>query len=136
MNNGVGKSDLIILNLPFRGDTNKTLVAAQKIAVAREFKAAFGHDLWKPKPGGGTTNDGRCSRLAFADPEQFSKITGVPVDLIRDFNALVVALCSGAKIDPAKFEGLANSWLDRFHSNPNISWNVLCPTVMNNIFRV
>ena len=75
--------------------------------------------------------DGRCSRIAFAEPENFSKMTGMPIDLIRDFDALVVALCCGAKINPIEFEALANSWLDRFHSNPNISWNVLSPTVDN-----
>ena len=73
--------------------------------------------------------DGRTSRLAFADPEKLSQLTGVPMDLIRDFDALIVALVSGADINPIQFEGLANSWLDRFHSNPNISWNVLSPTV-------
>ena len=73
--------------------------------------------------------DGRTSRLAFADPEKLSQLTGVPMDLIRDFDVLIVALVSGADIDPVQFEGLANSWLDRFHSNPNISWNVLSPTV-------
>ena len=76
--------------------------------------------------------NGRTARLAFAEPEKLSQLTGVPVDLIRDFDALVVALCSGADISPIAFEGLANSWLDRFHSNENISWNILCPTVHKN----
>ena len=108
-------------------------VATQKIALKREFKQAFGIELWKPRSGGGSTMDGRTSRLAFADPQKLSQLTGVPIDLIRDFDALVVALCSGADINPAQFEALANSWLDRFHSNHNISWNVLCPTVRQNV---
>ena len=75
--------------------------------------------------------DGRCSRLAFSNPEKFSKITGIPEDLIRDFDKLVIALCSGADIIPSKFDEDAQFWLDRFHGNANISWNVLCPTVIH-----
>ena len=75
--------------------------------------------------------DGRCSRVAFANPEKFSEICGVPVDLIKDFDNLVVALCCGADINPVEFEKKAESWLDRFHENTDISWNVLCPTVSN-----
>ena len=73
--------------------------------------------------------DGRCSRVAFANPEKFSEISGVPVDLIKDFDTLVVALCCGADISPEEFEKKAEDWLDRFHGNDDISWNVLSPTV-------
>ena len=60
----------------FRGDINKGLVAAQKLVLQQKFKDAFGVRLWKPKPGGGTYMDGRCSKLAFSDPEKFSEIIG------------------------------------------------------------
>ena len=73
--------------------------------------------------------DGRCSRLAFAHPEVFSRLSGIPVDLIKDYNRLVVALASGADLNPVEYEILANSWLDRFHANEDICWNVLSPTV-------
>ena len=113
----------------FRGDTNKTSQALQKIAIQKAFLKEFGLDIWKPKSGGGTTMDGRCSRVAFANPEKFSQICGVPVDLIKDFDTLVVALCCGADISPEEFEKKAENWLDRFHGNDDISWNVLSPTV-------
>ena len=105
------------------------------MALQNAFKKEFGIDLWKPRSGGGTSMDGRCSRVAFANPEKFSEICGVPVDLIKDFDNLVVALCCGADINPVEFEKKAESWLDRFHENTDISWNVLCPTV-SNLFTV
>ena len=105
------------------------LVASQKIKVQREFKAAFGIEPWKLRSGGGTWMDGRCSRLAFSNPEIFSKICGIPEDLIKDFDLLVTALVSGVDINPDEFDKKAQFWLDRFHGNANISWNVLCPTV-------
>ena len=109
-------------------------MATQKIALQRAFKKEFGLELWKPRAGGGNSMDGRTARLVFAEPEKFGQLIGMPADLIRDFDALIVALCSGADVSPVEFEGLANSWLDRFHSNPNISWNVLCPTVIHEFY--
>ena len=73
--------------------------------------------------------DGRCSRLAFNNPEKFAKLIGMPEDLIRDYNRLVIALTSTGDLIPEEFEKDANSWLDRFHANPDICWNVLSPTV-------
>ena len=55
--------------------------------------------------------------------------TGVPVDLIRDYNTLMVAITCGADIHPAEFEKLAESWLDRFHDNEDLNWCILAPTV-------
>ena len=53
----------------------------------------------------------------------------VPVDLIKDYNDLMVALASGADIDPVAFEIDCNSWLDRFHENDDLNWCILSPTV-------
>ena len=104
-------------------------VAAQKVELQKEFKKEFGIHLWKPRPGGGTMMDGRCSRLAFSRPEKFSQLSGMPIDLIKDYNRLVVALASGADLSPKEYGILANSWLDRFHANEDICWNVMSPTV-------
>ena len=55
--------------------------------------------------------------------------SGVPADLIRDYNTLMTALTCGADISPSEFEVLAESWLDRFHDNEDLNWNILAPTV-------
>ena len=51
------------------------------------------------------------------------------MDLIKDYNDLMVALASGADIDPVAFEIDCNSWLDRFHENDDLNWCILSPTV-------
>ena len=57
------------------------------------------------------------------------QIKGVPVDLIKDYNDLLVAISSGGDLDPIAFEADANSWLDRFHANDDLNWNILSATV-------
>ena len=77
------------------------------------------------KQGGGTFIDGNAVRTCFSRPETFAHLIDFPVDLIRDFYTLITAVVSGADIKPVEFRLLANSWLDRFHSNSSISWNIL-----------
>ena len=77
---------------------------------------------------GGTYIDGNAVRAAFRRPVAFSHLIDFPVDLIRDFHRLIVAITSGADVSPTKYKELADSWLDRFHRNEFISWNVLSPT--------
>ena len=63
--------------------------------------------------------------MAFSDPAKFSKICGVPEDLIRDFHYLILALTCKWDIDAQKFGDLARSWLTRFFANDDINWNWL-----------
>ena len=71
---------------------------------------------------------GNLCRRVFSAEEIFSQITGVPLDLVHDFNRLLAALNSNQYIIADDFEELCNSWLDRFHAS-GISWNQLSPTV-------
>ena len=77
---------------------------------------------------GGTYIDGNAVRAAFRRPVAFSHLIDFPVDLIRDFHRLIVAITSGADVSPIKYKELADSWLDRFHRNEFINWNILSPT--------
>ena len=78
-----------------------------------------------PKQGGGTFIDGNAVRTCFSRPKTFAHLIEFPVDLIRDFYTLITAIVSGADIKPAEYKALADSWLDRFHSNSSINWNIL-----------
>ena len=80
-------------------------------------------------PGGaGNSNSGNLTRDAFGSPRAFANILGVPVDLVYDFNVLLVALNCGDELIADEFQALCDSWLDRFHSS-SISWNILLPTM-------
>ena len=72
---------------------------------------------------------GNTARRAFNNPEIFSEITGVPVDLIKDFDDLLSAICSGEELIPEDYQAKADSWLDRFFANDDINWNIFSPTV-------
>ena len=89
------------------------------------FRKYFKIKLFMPRPGGGTFIDGSAVRTAFRRPATFAHLIDFPEDLIRDFYTLMTAIVSGADIKPDEYRNLANSWLDRFHSNPDISWNTL-----------
>ena len=70
------KSALVLnTNLSCRGNDIEK-VALQKVNLQARFLEEFGVKLWKPKPGGGTFMDGRCAKLAFGNPENFSDLIG------------------------------------------------------------
>ena len=76
----------------------------------------------------GNSNDGNTARTAFENFETFADILGFPVDLVRDLHYLIMAVNSTSLLSPEKFEELADSWLDRFHSS-DFQWNILSPSV-------
>ena len=71
---------------------------------------------------------GNLCRRVFSNEEIFSEITGVPLDLVQDFNYALAAINGEFFVDPDEFEIFCNSWLDRFHAS-DISWNQLSPTI-------
>ena len=78
---------------------------ANKARILAAFKARYGMNIYAPAPGGsGTTNDGNTARRALNDPDFFSQVTGVPVEIIRRANNIWICLKSGLPIDPKKFE--------------------------------
>ena len=111
------------------GPVQQAYVAAQKRKLQKRMNKHFRVKIFQPKSGGGDCIDGNKCRLVFSRPEAFGHLIGFPPDLIRDFYSLILALTSGVDVNPFEFQEQANSWLDRFHGNPDISWNILSPTV-------
>ena len=118
------------------GEAQQALVSLQKSFLQERFKHYFRIKLFMPRPGGGTFIDGNAVRTVFQRPATFSRLIDFPEDLVRDFYTLLTAVVSGADIKPDVFRELANSWLDRFHSNPSISWNTLRDHVQVNFMLV
>jgi len=57
--------------------------------------------------GFGNTNDGNTSRRFFANPECFSRITRINIDLIVKFKIIFQVISSGFSNDPVKFDTFA-----------------------------
>ena len=55
----------------------------------------------------------------------FARITQVPLDLMTRFKTMLIAVSCGEPVDPDKFKLSADTWLDNFHNDPNISWHWL-----------
>ena len=64
---------------------------------------------------GGTYIDGNAVRAAFKRPVAFSHLIDFPVDLIRDFHRLIVAITSGADVSPTKYKTTETVLISRFH---------------------
>ena len=83
-----------------------------------------------PKPNCGSSNNGMTAKKTFAEPNTFAKILHIfPEKLIRDWGTILEVLNCGHRVDPEKFGTFCDAWLDEFHSNKNINWNILNPTM-------
>ena len=52
-----------------------------------------------------------------------------PHKLVYDLKVLIQALNCGKPLDSQKFKEFTQNWLQEFHSNPKINWNILTPTM-------
>ena len=58
---------------------------------------------------------------SFANPERFSEICYMPVDLVRDYSFLLKALTVVSRdVDPDLYDLLAQDWMRRFYANEDI----------------
>ena len=110
---------------------NKLAYATQKEDLQTQFFEVLGLRTYVPVAGGnGNSNTGPTVKKAFDNCEEFSQITGFPLDLLDDLDALLRALrCTDERMDPDLYEYHAQDWLNRFHSNPNANWCWLSQTV-------
>ena len=76
-----------------------------------------------------TYSIGRVAAMGFANPETYAEICYMPVDLVRDYSYLLIALNCSRDIDPDEFQLRANDWMQRFYSNDDLSWNWFSVTV-------
>ena len=58
----------------------------------------------QPKVGFGNSNYGNTLRRAFENPEFFSKITGVYIEVIKRMHIVLITISSGYHIDTDQFE--------------------------------
>ena len=101
--------------------TDPRLVARKELIQAR-FKEELSLTVDKPKPGFGSTNDGNTSRVAFANPEIFSEITGVDFDCIERLRNVLITLSSGYPINKIKFDNYCKELLvDKYPWYPTTS---------------
>ena len=111
------------------GKENKAILKDREIALRALFKEKLNMKVNQPIAGKrGNTNTGNVCERMMAQEEAFSEVTGVPLDLVRDFNTLMMSLCQSHYVDADKFEALCQSWLNRFHRS-EIRWNQLSPTM-------
>ena len=64
--------------------------------------------------------------MAFKNPEAFSEIISLSVDMIIDLRKMIDAMSSGHRLDADKFQTLADSFMDRFHET-DMDWNWFSP---------
>ena len=105
---------------PFKKDYKK-----RKLQMQRQFKKYMGLFVDFPKHGTGNSTTGMTAKIAFKRPKLLAKIVHVPYFLIKGWKDMMDALNSGYKVCPEKFDVKANEWLDFFHSDESIQWNIL-----------
>lgn len=72
--------------------------------IKEKFKNQMGLVVDKPKPGYGNSNYGNTARRFFKNPELSGEITGLDVNLIKNFRILLRTLSSGYDINITAFE--------------------------------
>lgn len=111
-----------------RTEYEKREVQNRKKEVQKDFKIKFGVNVDQPKPGGsGTTNDGNTARRAFRDTEAFADILKVDIQLIKNFQVILIALSSQLPIDPIKFGNFSKATAELYVEN--YSWYPMPATV-------
>lgn len=87
-----------------RSEDDKLSVKTRSDEIKLKFKKEAGLIVDKPKPGYGNTNDGNTARRFFANAELSANITGLDVQLIKNFAILLRTLSSGYEINLNEFE--------------------------------
>ena len=105
----------------------KLSVAERKKAIQDRFKTELSLLVDQPKVGHGNTNDGNTARRAFENPELFSDITGVNLDVIKDLKTVLIAVCSGYHLHNENFQAFCDKTLELIVRH--YDWYVIPPTV-------
>lgn len=87
-----------------KGESNKLVVNERKKNIQNQFWEKLSLHVDKPKPNYGSSNDGNTARRAFENPDIFSEITGVSLELITKFQTILIALACRLPLDLEKFE--------------------------------
>ena len=96
--------------------------------MQRQFLKYMGLYVDFPKHGTGNSTTGMTAKIAFRNPKLLAKILHVPYFLIKCWKDMMDALNSGYKVCPEKFDNKANEFLDFFHEDKSIRFNILNAT--------
>lgn len=110
-----------------RTESDKLIVAQNKLKIQQAFKTELGLWVDKPKAGVGNTNDGNMSRKFFADTSKAAQITGIDVTLIDRLKVILETISSGYNIDIEKFSAYASETAQLYVSL--YSWHPMSPTL-------
>ncbi|XP_039968790.1 uncharacterized protein LOC126764095 [Bactrocera neohumeralis] len=91
-----------------KSDIEKASVKQRSEEVRQKFKNQMGLIIDTPKPGYGNSNDGNTARRFFMNPDLSGGITGLDINLIKNFSILLRTLSSGYDINCNKFENLCS----------------------------
>ena len=87
-----------------RTQEEKDSVQNRKYVIQRRFREELSLVVDRPKQGFGNTNTGNTARRAFDNPESFSSITGVDIDVIRRLRIILRAVSSGYPLNIQAFK--------------------------------
>ena len=91
-----------------RSDEDKSRVQKRSEGIKQKFEKHTGLIIDKPKPGFENTNDGNTARRFFMKPELSGEITGLDINLIKNFIILLRTLSSGYDMNYYEFEKLCS----------------------------
>ena len=87
-----------------RTQEEKDSVQNRKAVIQRRFREELSLVVDRPKQGFGNTNTGNTARRAFDNPESFSSITGVNIDVIRRLRIILRSVSSGYHLNIQAFK--------------------------------
>ena len=78
-----------VREFPTYGEVKHAKIDLAEAKIITLFKEKLNLDVNQPRDGGkGSSNDGNTARTAFDNPEIFSYITGISVELIKRFDII------------------------------------------------
>ena len=90
-----------------KGD-DKEAMKKRKRQIQEEMLKDWKLEVDVPKVNSGNSNDGNTARVAFGDPEKFSRITKVDCELIKKCSLILSLMASGLQINPVAFKKLCH----------------------------
>lgn len=86
-----------------RSNEDKADIKVRSDEIKLKFKNEMGLIVDKPKPGFGSSNDGNTARRFFKNAEMSAQITGLDVEIIKQFDVILRTLSSGFEINLVEF---------------------------------
>ena len=111
-----------------QSDSDKAWRAKHKEEMIQEFWDELHLTVCQIREKSGTSNTGPTVKDAFRHPETLAKIVHCDENLIQGLKVLFEVMDSCKIINAERFRQFCEKWLDD-HSNSNVAWNRLSPTL-------